>query len=214
MTVYSDRLLGRLALGARQRRPWLRITLSPRWARWLQAAGAQPAESSTSSFRSTQGRTQLHAALANMDARPNPRMAAEVRRLQRRVRDLEDELIRVKRVNDELEADQGLRSLVGSGRRQAIDRLTELFALEGSEQQDLSILFAEAVDAAGDHDRADQLAQTISDPYAQATALALLARAATAAGEHVRAVNLVEGATRAARSITVPDLQLTTLREV
>lgn len=35
---------------------------------------------------------------------PDPRMVSEVRRLQRRVRDLEDELIRVKRENDELAA--------------------------------------------------------------------------------------------------------------
>jgi hypothetical protein len=35
---------------------------------------------------------------------PDPRMVAEVRRLQRRVRDLEDELVRVKRENDELAA--------------------------------------------------------------------------------------------------------------
>lgn len=35
---------------------------------------------------------------------PDPRMVAEVRRLQRRVRDLEDELVRVKRENDELTA--------------------------------------------------------------------------------------------------------------
>lgn len=35
---------------------------------------------------------------------PDPRMVDEVRRLQRRVRDLEGELIRVKRQNDELAA--------------------------------------------------------------------------------------------------------------
>lgn len=35
---------------------------------------------------------------------PDPRMVDEVRRLQRRVRDLESELIRVKRENDELAA--------------------------------------------------------------------------------------------------------------
>ncbi|MGH3096743.1 MAG: hypothetical protein ACRDMV_12180 [Streptosporangiales bacterium] len=35
---------------------------------------------------------------------PDPRMVDEVRRLQRRVRDLESELVRVKRENDELAA--------------------------------------------------------------------------------------------------------------
>src|SRR5881394_3389845 len=43
MKVSADSLLGRLALAARPRRPWLRVTVSPWWARVLIAAGAQPA---------------------------------------------------------------------------------------------------------------------------------------------------------------------------
>ncbi|GII34156.1 hypothetical protein [Planotetraspora mira] len=46
LRVRPDSLLGRLARGNRPK-PWLRITVSPRWARLLVAAGAQPASTDT-----------------------------------------------------------------------------------------------------------------------------------------------------------------------
>jgi hypothetical protein len=51
-----DSMLGLLVTGARQGPPWLRITVSPRLARFLIAAGARPvpsADSMTATFRAT-----------------------------------------------------------------------------------------------------------------------------------------------------------------
>jgi hypothetical protein len=43
MTVRADTFLGRVATSARNPQPLLRLRVSPRWARFLLAAGAQPA---------------------------------------------------------------------------------------------------------------------------------------------------------------------------
>lgn len=55
---------------------------------------------------------------------PDPRMVAEVRRLQRRVRDLEDELVRVKRENDELAASIAHEELLRLTEKQVEPALT------------------------------------------------------------------------------------------
>jgi dolichol-phosphate mannosyltransferase len=50
MAVKRDSALGRIALAERRRPPWLRITLSPRWARILIAAGARPSATTDDSM--------------------------------------------------------------------------------------------------------------------------------------------------------------------
>lgn len=86
-------------LGARWD-PWKRyVCAGTRWGHFAHSRCAALA-----SLHKIRGGGLMAKALYGHVGGPDPRMVAEVRRLQRRVRDLEDELVRVKRENDELSA--------------------------------------------------------------------------------------------------------------
>ncbi|MFJ4536590.1 tetratricopeptide repeat protein [Streptomyces tibetensis] len=77
----------------------------------------------------------------------------------------------------------------------------------GDEPDDLETTMAEvagAVAAVGDHDRAEQIARTITHPQEQARALIAVAGAVAEAGDHERAAGLAAHAEQNARTITNP----------
>jgi hypothetical protein len=63
---------------------------------------------------------------------PDPRMLAEMRRLQQQVRDLESELVRLQQENDELSAETGNDMLVSFASKRAPESLLALLVVFSS----------------------------------------------------------------------------------
>jgi lipopolysaccharide biosynthesis regulator YciM len=76
------------------------------------------------------------------------------------------------------------------------------------------IELAQALVEAGDHDRAEQIARTITDSDQQVQALTRLARAVVKARDHDRARRLATDAAQITHTITNPHHQPQTLTEL
>jgi tetratricopeptide (TPR) repeat protein len=72
MTVRRDGVTGRLAKAARTNKPIIRVTLPPRWARFLVAAGAQPASISDSMTVEFEAKVDLAARSLDVSIEPPP----------------------------------------------------------------------------------------------------------------------------------------------